>query len=68
MQGAEKLYKEIKDRKLKISINIVPKTMTNDIPLFDTYFGFESCVEVKKVIIKLKFHIESNCCTERSLQ
>lgn len=46
LQGAEKLYKTIKERKKKISINIIPKTMSNDIPLFETYFGFESCVEV----------------------
>ena len=46
MQGALALYKEIKHKKMKISVNIIPKTVANDIPLFDTYFGFESCVEV----------------------
>jgi len=46
MQGASTLYQSIKKKKLKIAISIVPKTISNDIPLFDTYFGFESCIEV----------------------
>ena len=54
MQGALSLYKAIKHKKLKISINIIPKTICNDIPLIDTCFGFESCVEVQLLLIEKK--------------
>lgn len=42
MKGADLLTREIKDRKLKISIIGIPKTIDNDIQYLDKSFGFET--------------------------
>lgn len=44
--GVLELFKEIRNRKLKISIVGIPKTIDNDIAIIDESFGFETAVEV----------------------
>jgi 6-phosphofructokinase 1 len=44
------LFKEIRKRKLKISIVGIPKTIDNDIAIIDESFGFETAVEVYYII------------------
>jgi hypothetical protein len=41
----EILHKEIKRRKLCIALCVIPKSTTNDIPIIDKSFGFETAVE-----------------------
>lgn len=39
------LHSEIRRRKLKIGVCVIPKSITNDIPIIDRSFGFETAVE-----------------------
>lgn len=43
--GVYELYREIKTRKLKISVCGIPKTIDNDIPIIDSSFGYATCME-----------------------
>jgi 6-phosphofructokinase 1 len=36
----EVLHQEIKNRKLPIALCVIPKSITNDIPIIDKSFGF----------------------------
>jgi len=54
MQTTIELYKEIKKRSLKIAILVIPKTLGNDLPLVDSGFGLESCIDVKTNLKLLK--------------
>lgn len=45
MKAAQAIYREIKKRKLKISVIGVPKTIDNDIYLVSKTFGFDTAVE-----------------------
>jgi len=38
--GVYEIYREIKARKLKISVCGIPKTIDNDIPIIDCSFGY----------------------------
>ncbi|XP_078172013.1 ATP-dependent 6-phosphofructokinase 2-like [Carex rostrata] len=51
MRGALDIYKELKRRKLNISITGVPKTVDNDIGIIDRSFGFDTAVEVAQQAI-----------------
>ncbi|KAJ3679496.1 hypothetical protein LUZ60_017507 [Juncus effusus] len=51
MRGAVEMYKEIKRRKLNISITGIPKTVDNDIGIIDKSFGFQTAVEVAQQAI-----------------
>uniref|UniRef100_A0A7S3GFH9 Phosphofructokinase domain-containing protein n=1 Tax=Palpitomonas bilix TaxID=652834 RepID=A0A7S3GFH9_9EUKA len=42
--GAEKIYEEVKKRKLKIGVIGIPKTIDNDIEVIDRSFGFDTAV------------------------
>ena len=44
------MFKELRKRKLKISIVGIPKTIDNDIAIIDESFGFETAVEVNKIV------------------
>lgn len=50
MKSAEKLYQIIKERNLKISIVVIPKSIENEIPIIDKSFGFETAIEVLSLI------------------
>lgn len=39
-RGIFELYKEIKERKLRIAVAGIPKTIDNDIAIIDMSFGF----------------------------
>ncbi|SDN58428.1 6-phosphofructokinase 1 [Desulfonauticus submarinus] len=45
MKAARAIYKEIKKRKLKLSVIGIPKTIDNDIYLVSQTFGFDTAVE-----------------------
>ncbi len=51
LHGAHKICKEIKRRKLSISVVCVPKTIDNDIDFIDKTFGFETAVYATNPII-----------------
>ena len=42
---ANAIHAEIRKRKLKIALCVIPKSITNDIPIVDRSFGFETAVE-----------------------
>jgi 6-phosphofructokinase 1 len=44
-RGAQEIFAEISERKLKIAIGCVPKTIDNDFQLIDHSFGFYTAVE-----------------------
>jgi len=52
MRGAHTIYEEITNRKLKIAIAGIPKTIDNDINLIDKSFGFESAFTIANDIIR----------------
>lgn len=43
--GIYRIYKEIKKRKLQITVAGIPKTIDNDIPIIDGSFGYQSAIE-----------------------
>jgi len=52
MRGAHAIHQEIADRKLKISVAGIPKTIDNDINLIDKSFGFETAFTIANDIIQ----------------
>ncbi|CAD8131465.1 unnamed protein product [Paramecium pentaurelia] len=58
--GVLELFKELRKRKLKISIVGIPKTIDNDIAIIDESFGFETAVEEAINAIKSAY-VEANC-------
>lgn len=40
LRACETLHKTIKERKLEIAVCVIPKSVTNDIPIVDKSFGF----------------------------
>lgn len=52
LRGAHAIQEEIQQRKLKISVAGVPKTIDNDISLIDHSFGFETAFSIATEIIK----------------
>ncbi len=52
MRGAHAIYDEITNRKLKISVAGIPKTIDNDINLIDKSFGFETAFTIANDIIR----------------
>ncbi len=45
LRAAQKIYKEITSRNLKISLITIPKTIDNDISFVDLTFGFQTAVD-----------------------
>lgn len=45
LRSAEVLYNLIRERKLPISLVLIPKSIENEIPIFDKSFGFETAIE-----------------------
>ncbi len=58
LRGAVKIQEEVERRGLKISIVGIPKTIDNDIPFVEKTFGFETAVELSRMVIN-SAHIES---------
>jgi 6-phosphofructokinase 1 len=58
LKGAHALWKELKNRKKKISIIGVPKTIDNDISFVYKTFGFDTAVSMAKEVIKCA-HVEA---------
>jgi len=52
MRGAHAIHEEITERKLKISVAGIPKTIDNDINLIDKSFGFETAFTIANDIIR----------------
>ena len=52
LRGAHAIHEEISNRKLKISVAGIPKTIDNDINLIDKSFGFESAFSMANDIIR----------------
>ncbi len=52
LKAAEKLYNEVKERDLNISIVCVPKTIDNDIPFIQRTFGFDTAFSVATTAIR----------------
>ncbi len=52
LRGAHAIHEEIKNRKLKISIAGIPKTIDNDIDLIQKSFGFETAFSIANDIIR----------------
>lgn len=58
MRGAQAIWDEIKNRKLKIGVVSVPKTIDNDIPFVRRSFGFETAVAIASQAVHAA-HIEA---------
>lgn len=58
LRGAAKIVQEVETRGLKISIIGIPKTIDNDIPFVEKTFGFETAVELSRMVIN-SAHVES---------
>lgn len=58
--GVLELFKELRKRKLKISVVGIPKTIDNDIPIIDQSFGFETAVQEALAAINSGW-VEANC-------
>jgi 6-phosphofructokinase 1 len=52
LRGAHAIHEEITNRKLKISVAGIPKTIDNDINLIDKSFGFETAFSIANDIIR----------------
>lgn len=52
LMAAKKIASEVKQRRLKISIIAIPKTIDNDIYLVSRSFGFDTAVDVATLAIK----------------
>jgi 6-phosphofructokinase 1 len=59
-RGLLALSKIIKERRSKITLIGIPKTIDNDMPLIDKTFGFDSAVEVAMWAIQCA-DVEANC-------
>ncbi|XP_068638637.1 ATP-dependent 6-phosphofructokinase 2-like [Aristolochia californica] len=58
MRGAVKIFNEIRERKLKIAVAGIPKTVDNDIGIIDRSFGFQTAVEAAQQAINAG-HVEA---------
>lgn len=45
LKSAERLHQIIKERNLKLSVVVIPKSIENEIPIIDKSFGFETAIE-----------------------
>ena len=52
LRGAHAIHNEIENRKLKIAVAGIPKTIDNDIDLIQKSFGFETAFSIANDIIK----------------
>jgi 6-phosphofructokinase 1 len=52
LRGAHAIHEEILNRKLKIAVAGIPKTIDNDINLIDKSFGFETAFSIANDIIR----------------
>ncbi len=52
LRGAHAIHKEIENRKLKIGVAGIPKTIDNDIDLIQKSFGFETAFSIANDIIR----------------
>jgi 6-phosphofructokinase 1 len=52
LRGAHAIHQEIENRKLKICITGIPKTIDNDIDLIQKSFGFETAFSIANDIIR----------------
>ncbi len=52
LRGAHAIYEEIQNRKLKIAVAGIPKTIDNDIDLIQKSFGFETAFSIANDIIR----------------
>lgn len=52
LRGAHAIYEEIHNRKLKIAVAGIPKTIDNDIDLIQKSFGFETAFSIANDIIR----------------
>jgi 6-phosphofructokinase 1 len=52
LRGAHAIYEEIQNRKLKIAVGGIPKTIDNDIDLIQKSFGFETAFSIANDIIR----------------
>lgn len=59
-RGILALCQEIKNRKLKIVVAGIPKTIDNDIPLIDRSFGFVSSIEQAVKVVQCA-NVEATC-------
>lgn len=53
LRGAAKIADEVKARRLPIAVAMIPKTIDNDVPIFDRTFGFETAVEAAREAIQV---------------
>ncbi len=58
MRAAEKIFKEIKQRKLEIGVVCIPKTIDNDIHFVSRTFGFNTAVDKATEAIRCA-HVEA---------
>ncbi|OIT37439.1 PREDICTED: ATP-dependent 6-phosphofructokinase 2 [Nicotiana attenuata] len=58
MRGAVKIFEEVKQRKLYISVVGIPKTVDNDVGIIDRSFGFQTAVEMAQQAINAA-HVEA---------
>ncbi|KAM1154870.1 hypothetical protein ACFX2I_037084 [Malus domestica] len=58
MRGAVEIYHEICQRKLKIAVTGIPKTVDNDVGIIDRSFGFQTAVEMAQQAISAA-HVEA---------
>jgi 6-phosphofructokinase 1 len=52
LRGAHAIFEEIQNRKLKIAVAGIPKTIDNDIDLIQKSFGFETAFSIANDIIR----------------
>jgi 6-phosphofructokinase 1 len=52
LRGAHAIWKEIENRKLRIAVAGIPKTIDNDIDLIQKSFGFETAFSIANDIIR----------------
>jgi 6-phosphofructokinase 1 len=52
LRGAHAIHEEIENRKLKISVAGIPKTIDNDIDLIQKSFGFETAFSIANDVIR----------------
>jgi 6-phosphofructokinase 1 len=52
LRGAHAIHEEIENRKLKIAVAGIPKTIDNDINLIEKSFGFETAFSIANDIIR----------------
>ncbi|XAR69279.1 6-phosphofructokinase [Bertholletia excelsa] len=57
-KGAAAIFKEVRQRGLKVAVVGIPKTIDNDIPVIDRSFGFDTAVEEAQRAINAA-HVEA---------